>query len=190
MAQQKAKLDILDIPLDNLPSVNDPPADEAGERKPEKRKGPWFRNRWVMAGGIGIGILGILAAAVLIIWNPLGRQERPGSAVPRTIVIPAGASAAASLVEEFYVDVKDASGSPRLAVVNIALDPSDGKILPEMNGTDVRMAIHTILSAKTAEVLKTSRERESLRKEITEGINRILKREAVKTVWFSDLNVW
>jgi hypothetical protein len=95
--------------------------------------------------------------------------------------MPAGASEAASLVEEYYVDVKDASGLPRLAVVNLALDPADRKVLPEMNGTDVRRAVHAILSSKTAEVLRTPKEREDLRKEVTAAINQVLKREAVKT---------
>lgn len=189
MAQQKAKLDILDIPLDSSPVVENPPPDDAGAKVPEKAKRAWFRDRRVIAGGIGIGVLGILAAAVLLFWSPMGRQPT-GNVVPINARIPAEASAAASLVEEFYVDVKDASGTPRLAVVNVALDPVDRKVLPEMNGMDVRRTIHTILSAKTAEVLKTPKERETLRKEITEGINQVLKREAVKTVWFSDLNVW
>ncbi|GEM_PF-1775484 len=191
MAQQKAKLDILDIPLDSDFALETPPApDSGGDPKPEASKRPWYRNRWVVAGGIGTGLLGILAAAVLLIWNPLDRGRQPGTTVSSAVRMPAGASAAASLVEEFYVDVKDASGAPKLAVVNLALDPADRKVLPEMNGPDVRKAIHAILSAKTAEVLRAPKDREDLRKEITAGINQVLKRDAVRTVWFSDLNVW
>lgn len=191
MAQQKAKLDILDIPLDKDFALEPPPPpDSGGDPKPEKVKRPWYRNRWVIAGGIGTGFLGILAAAVLFVWNPAERSRPPGAAVSSSVRMPAGASEAASLVEEYYVDVKDASGLPRLAVVNLALDPADRKVLPEMNGTDVRRAVHAILSSKTAEVLRTPKEREDLRKEVTAAINQVLKREAVKTVWFSDLNVW
>ncbi|NPU84743.1 MAG: hypothetical protein HPY65_09670 [Syntrophaceae bacterium] len=194
MAQQKAKLDILDLPLDKSLLMEDlpppPPGDAGDGNVPEKQKRAWFRDRRVLAGGIGVAVLGILAAAVLLIWNPMARNKTPGTAVPVTVRIPAGASEAAALVEEFYVDIKDASGTPRLAVVNIALDPVDRKVLPEMNGLDVRREVHAILSAKTAEVLRTPRERENIRKEITGAINQVLKREAVKTVWFSDLNVW
>ncbi len=82
MAQQKAKLGILDIPLDKDFALEPPPPpDSGGDPKPEKVKRPWYRNRWVIAGGIGTGFLGILAAAVLFVWNPAERSRPPRAAV-------------------------------------------------------------------------------------------------------------
>jgi hypothetical protein len=82
MAQQKAKLDILDIPLDKDFALEPPRPRIRRRPETEKVKRPWYRNRWVIAGGIGTGFLGILAAAVLFVWNPRNGAGRPGRRFP------------------------------------------------------------------------------------------------------------
>jgi flagellar basal body-associated protein FliL len=186
---QKAKLDILDIPLGNPTRPEGSPGPFSGDRKPEGAERSWYKNWRVLAGGLG-GLAVLTAAVAWFLWSPFDQRTPPGKAALIAAGVPASAAATATAVEDFYVDVPDASGKPRLAVVSLVLDPVDPGVLPQMNGTEVRKTVHAILSGKTAEALRAPREREGLRKEIAGGINQVLKREAVRTVWFSDLNVW
>jgi len=191
---QKAKLDILDIPLPGDASgEKGPPAKGDGgkpEAAPDSAKPPWYRRRVVWAGAAAGLLAAALVAVSLVLWERPDRRHRPDPAILAASGVPASSAANVATVEEFYVDLKDASGKPRLAVVGLVLEPADGKFRPEMNGPDVRKAVHALLSGKTAEELRRSAEREKLRKEIVSGINLALKKEAVRTVWFSDLNVW
>jgi flagellar basal body-associated protein FliL len=186
---QKAKLDILDIPLGNPTQPEGPPGPVSQDKEPEGAKRNGHRDRRMLVGGLG-AVAVLTAVVAWVLWSPFDQRMPPGKAALIAAGVPASSAATASAVEDFYVDVLDASGKPRLAVVSLVLDPVDPRVLPQMNGTEVRKTVHAILSGKTAEALRAPREREGLRKEIAGSINQVLKREAVRTVWFSDLNVW
>jgi len=186
---QKAKLDILDIPLGSPAQPEGAPGPVPGDKQPDGAKRTRYQTRRVLAGGLG-GLIVLTAVLAVVLWSRFDLRTPPGKAALVAAGVPASSVATASAVEDFYVDVLDTSGKPRLAVVGIVLDPVEPGTLPQMNGTEVRKTVHAILSAKTAEALRAPREREGLRKEIAGGINQVLKREAVRTVWFSDLNVW
>ncbi len=187
---QKAKLDILDIPLDKVPQPEKPPADLPGKEVPAAPpKRAWHKNRLVLAGGLG-ALAALLTAAGLFLWHLQGPREPSGKAALVAAGVPAASVSNAAVLQEFYLDVRDAAGKPRLAVVGVVLEPADPAALPDMNRADVRKAVHAILSGKTAEGLRAPKEREALRKEVAEGVNQALGRAVVRAAWFSDLNVW
>ncbi|MCX5854683.1 MAG: flagellar basal body-associated FliL family protein [Deltaproteobacteria bacterium] len=197
---RKAKLDILDISLDekaegplNAETAQDNDVISGEEQTDEKfssRLRAWVRKpafRIIMISSAVIGsIIGVS------IWSYYGQDvNAPVAQVNQ------GESAASvastgkvAFFEGFVVDLKDEKGDIRIAFCDIALELENSQVADTVgNRGDVRNVIYTILKRKKVEALLLPEARNRLKTEWKNELNRLFGQTLVKEVYFSRFEV-
>jgi flagellar basal body-associated protein FliL len=194
---QKARLDILDIPLDDSAAGNreDNPQEKGTERSDETSMGLLhfvinrinaliFINKFMLLSIFGgILLLGVISG----LWTILSRKgtvEKQGSGISP----PAASSAlySGTRLDGFVVDVKGDGGNIRVLICDLVLEPVHGQAVKGVESRiDIRQTIYRILRAREVAQLMAPEGRSALKKEIQAEMIRLLGDGKVKDVYFT-----
>jgi flagellar basal body-associated protein FliL len=195
---KKAKLDILEVSIDNkdddIPSPEREPdkAEEAvpvelvnQERSITKIKA-WLRIHLLRLILVSFLLIGLIVGA--IIWY-LWKSEKPAAVEhprPALSEIPQTVKGGIVYLEGFAVDQKDDKGEFRIAFCDIAIELGKHELAKDLvDRVDVRNVVYTVLKSKKAEEGLLVEKRNLLKAEIKSDLNRLLGEDAVSQVYFT-----
>jgi flagellar basal body-associated protein FliL len=194
---RKAKLDILDVPIDvdmEAPPEADGPSEEGQEGLPDGQKTAvplWERLKglirrflvWIIAA-----VFFIAAAAGLTIWifyEPAAPvpAKKPGEATAAPAMTKTGNIA---FFSGFVIDLKDEKSNTRIVLCDVALELSGPRDIGAIEGRiDARNAIYGLLKNKRPQELLISAGRDRLKEDLKKELNRFFGEDLVKDVYFS-----
>ncbi|MCX5827408.1 MAG: flagellar basal body-associated FliL family protein [Deltaproteobacteria bacterium] len=181
--KQKAQIDILDLPLmegDEVPtditvdSEKPPPLREVKNKTRKKLY-------WIAPLAI-ITIITVVIAGYFI-WFQKSEKK---TMLPVVATGTPGQKSFMAVIDDFNVDVKDDKGNKRLLSCGFILEMApheDGKTLEAR--LEIRKLIFDTLHKRTVSDLIRNDEKKEIKKEITDGVNRLLGAEKVKETYIT-----
>jgi len=191
--KQKAQIDVLDLPLiegdETSAEIKDltvgsealPVEGEEASLLPEEDNKIKKKLLWITSSSIIVIITVVIAG--YFIWF---HQSEKKTMVP---VVPTGTPVQKyfmAVMDDFNVDVKDDKGNMRLLSCGFLLEMApheDGKSIESR--LEVRKLIFDTIHKRTVSDLIRNDEKKAIKKEITDGVNRLLGAEKVKETYIT-----
>jgi flagellar basal body-associated protein FliL len=178
---QKAQIDILDLPLiegDGVPTDitvdSEPPLAEVKKKNPKKLY-------WIASLAI-ITVVMVVSAGYYTWLHQGGRKTM----TPVVATGTPGQKSFMAVMDDFNVDVKDDKGNKRLLSCGFLLEMApheDGKSIE--GKLEIRKLIFETLHKRTASDLFRNDEKKEIKKEIMDGVNRLLGAERIKEIYIT-----
>ncbi|MFA5183097.1 MAG: flagellar basal body-associated FliL family protein [Syntrophales bacterium] len=180
--KQKAQIDILDLPLIE---GNDVPIDVTVdiETPPLREAKNTNRNKLYLVVTVAIITIITVAIAGYFIWFQKSEKKPVASVVAP---VTTGQKSFVAVMDGFNVDVKDDKGVVRLLSCGFILELApheDGKALESR--LEIRKLIFDILHKRRVGDLIRNDEKKEIKKEITDGVNRLLGAEKVRDIYIT-----
>jgi len=182
---QKAQIDILDLPLvegDEVPrDIRDFSVDNEKPTLGEVKKKTSKKLYWVTSLAIITVIMALIAG--YFIWF---HKSEKRTMVPVVATGTPGQKSFTAVLDDFNVDVKDDKGNIRLLSCGFLLEMApheDGKTLEAK--LEIRKLIFDTLHKRRVSDLMRNDEKKEIKKEITDGVNRMLGAEKVKETYIT-----
>ncbi|MFA6411441.1 MAG: flagellar basal body-associated FliL family protein [Syntrophales bacterium] len=183
---QKAQIDILDLPLiegdEVLTDITDFTVDgEKPQPHTEVKKKTAKKLYWIGS----LAIITFITAVITgyFIWFHQGGEK---NMAPVAATVAPGQKSFMAVMDDFNVDVKDDKGNKRLLSCGFLLEMApheDGKSLE--GKIEIRKLIFDTLHKRTVSDLIRNDEKKEIKKEITDGVNRLLGAEKVKEIYIT-----
>lgn len=191
--KQKAQIDVLDLPLmedDEIPNDikdftvdSEPPLNESEEAKPFPEKDNKAKKKllWIASSSI-IVIITVVIAGYFICFH----QSEKKAVLPVVATGTPGQKSFMAVMNDFNIDVKDDKGRIRLLSCGFLLEMApheDGKSIESR--LEIRKLIFDTLHKRMVSDLIKNDEKKAIKKEITDGVNRLLGAEKVKETYIT-----
>jgi flagellar basal body-associated protein FliL len=181
--KQKAQIDILDLPLIEGDEV---PTDINVDSEPPLLTDVKISNKKKLYLIIALSVIIIITVITVIItgyyfWF---QQSEKKNTVPVVATGTTGQKSSLAVLDDFNVDVKDDKGAVRLLSCGFLLEMApheDGKSIESR--PEIRKLIFDTLHKRTVSDLIRNDEKKEIKKEITDGVNRLLGAEKVKETY-------
>jgi flagellar basal body-associated protein FliL len=199
---RKAKLDVLDIPIDE--QIQGPPKDAVASEIEKvdmlKGKRPDGKFSFSLKAYVRKPLFWIAVVSVVLLASIAGMSiriyERQDTVTP---VVQGGHAASQGIVPAkgemvlltgFAVDMTDGKDNMRIAFCDIALEPEKNQAVEAVrNHSGTRNLIYNIMRSKKAEELLLPELRTGLKTELKRELNGLFGEELVKNVYFSRVEV-
>jgi flagellar basal body-associated protein FliL len=191
--KQKAQIDVLDLPLmeddeipkdikdvtvDSEPSLNE--GEDAtplpGKANKAKKKLLWIASSFIIV------IIAVVTAGYFICFQ----QGEKKAVLPVVATGTPGQNSFLAVMDDFNIDVKDDKGNIRLLSCGFLLEMApheDGKSIESR--LEIRKLIFDTLHRRMVSDLIKNDEKKAIKKEITDGVNRLLGAEKVKETYIT-----
>jgi flagellar basal body-associated protein FliL len=183
--EQKAQIDILDLPLiegDEVPAgITDITLDSDKRPLPKENNRPHKKLYWIAS----LAIITVIMATIVGYFFWFHKSEKKAT-VPIVATGTPGQKSDMAVMGDFNVDVKDDKGIIRILSCGFLLEMApheDGKSLEAR--LDIRKLIFETLHKRRVNDLISNIGKKEIKKEITEGVNRLLGAEKVKEIYIT-----
>jgi len=191
--KQKAQIDVLDLPFiegteapteikDFSVDTEEPPV-EGEEASPLPEEGNKTKKTLLWIASLSaIAVITVVIAGYFIWFY----QSEKKTLVPVVATGTPGQKSFMAVVDDFNVDVKDDKGNTRLLSCGFLLEMApheDGKSLESR--LEIRKLIFDTLHKRRVSDLIRNDEKKAIKKEITDGVNRLLGAEKIKETYIT-----
>lgn len=191
--KQKAQIDVLDLPLIEgdeasaeikdltVDSVAPPVEGEEASPLPEEENKIKKKLLWIASSSIIVIITVVIAG--YFFWF---HQSEKKTMVPFVATGTPAQKSFMAVMDDFNVDVKDDKGNMRLLSCGFLLEMApheDGKSIESR--LEIRKLIFDTVHKRTVSDLIRNDEKKAIKKEITDGVNRLLGAEKVKETYIT-----
>jgi len=180
--KQKAQIDILDLPLIEGDAVTEDITVDSEPQSPrEVKKNTKKRLYWIISLFI-ITFVTVISAGYFIWFHKSEKKV----IVPVAATGTPGQKSFMAVMDGFNVDVKDDKGNIRILSCGFLLEMGPHEDVKSLESRlDIRKLIFDTLHKRRVSELISNNEKKAIKKDITEGVNRLLGAEKIKEVYIT-----